>query len=208
MKNRNTIRIAALAAALFWLSTDAWSHCDTMNGPVVQAGRQALELKDVRYALIWVQPADEPAIRSAFEYALAVRELGTKARSLADRYFFETLVRVHRAGEGAPYTGLKDGDTQPEPGIASAERALDAGSEKGLVHELAAALQRELENSFRNVQNARNYAPADVEAGRRYVAGYVSYIHYVDRLHKAIESAGAGHEHQEDPNTSAHAKEE
>ncbi len=208
MKNRNTIRIAALAAALFWLSTDAWSHCDTMNGPVVQAGRQALELKDVRYALIWVQPADEPAIRSAFEYALAVRELGTKARSLADRYFFETLVRVHRAGEGAPYTGLKDEEARPEPGIASAERALDAGSAKGLALELSTALQREVEASFHNVQSSRNFAPADVNAGRRYVASYVSYIHYVDRLHKAIESAGAGHERQENPHTPTHTTEE
>lgn len=205
--NRTTIRIAALAAALLWLSTDAWSHCDTMNGPVVRAGRQALEQKDVRYALIWVQPADEPVIRSAFEYALAVRELGTKARSLADRYFFETLVRVHRAGEGAPYTGLKEGDAQPEPGIAAAEQALEAGSAMDLSRELAAALQTELETSFRNVQNARNFAPADVEAGRRYVAGYVSYIHYVDRLHKAIESAGARHEHQEDPRSTTHEKE-
>ncbi len=208
MRNRNTIRIAALAAALFWLSTDAWSHCDTMNGPVVRAGRQALEQKDVRYALIWVQPADEPVIRSAFEYALAVRELGTKARSLADRYFFETLVRVHRAGEGAPYTGLKDGDALPEPGIAAAEQALDAGSAKDLAIDLTTALQQELEHSFRNVQNARKFAPADVEAGRRFVASYVSYIHYVDRLHRAIQSAGATDEHQENLHPATRTKEE
>ena len=86
MKNQGIIRIAILAAALLWVVSDASAHCDTMNGPVVLAGRQALEQKDVRYALVWVQPADEPAIRAAFESALSVRNLGSGAKALADRY--------------------------------------------------------------------------------------------------------------------------
>lgn len=190
MKNQGIIRIAILAAALLWVVSDASAHCDTMNGPVVLAGRQALEQKDVRYALVWVQPADEPAIRAAFESALSVRNLGSGAKALADRYFFETLVRIHRAGEGAPYTGLKDGDVQPEPGIASAEQALKAGSATDLITELSSALQQELNMSLRGVQDAGKYTPGDVEAGRRYVARYVGYIHYVERVHNAIRSAG------------------
>ena len=195
MNNRGMIRIGVLAAAILWLSTDAWSHCDSMTGPVVKAGRQALEQKDVRYALIWVRPSDEPEIRSAFEKTLAVRESGAAAKALAERYFFETLVRVHRAGEGAPYTGLKDEDVQPEPGIALAERALAANSAQELSRELTAALQQQLEASFRSVRNAAGFSPADLESGRRYVADYVGYIHYVERLHSAIGSAGASHEH-------------
>ena len=182
-----------LTAALLALSTETWAHCDTMNGPVVKAGRQALESQDIRYALIWVKPADEPEIRSAFESALGVRTLGVGAKALADRYFFETLVRVHRAGEGAPYTGLKDEDVQPEPGIVSAERALEANSVKDLSKELAIAVEHGLEESFQHVQSTKTYKPVDVEAGRRYVANYVGYIHYVERLHQVIESAGESH---------------
>jgi hypothetical protein len=38
---------------------------------------------------------------------LCVRTLDLEAKALADRYFFETLVRLYRAGEGAAYKGLK-----------------------------------------------------------------------------------------------------
>ncbi len=193
MKNQSMLRIAGLAAALLALSTQTWAHCDTVNGPVVKAGRQALESEDIRYALIWVKPTYEPEIRSAFESALGVRALGAGAKALADRYFFETLVRVHRAGEGALYTGLKDEDVQPEPGIASAERALEANSVRNLSKELAVALEHGLEESFQHVLKTKTYKPVDVDSGRRYVASYVGYIHYVERLHKAIESADDSH---------------
>jgi hypothetical protein len=194
MKHSNIFRTVAVTIAILALSSvETSAHCDTMNGPVVKAARQALDSRDVRYALIWVQPANEPEIRSAFERALSVRALGVEAKALADRYFFETLVRVHRAGEGAPYTGLKDSDVVVEPGIAAAELALDKGSAEGLSKEMSVALQHQLEESFRRIQNSKAYQPENVEAGRRYVASYVSYIHYVERLHKAIESANDGY---------------
>jgi len=185
--------VALTAFMLLLSSAESWAHCDTMNGPVVKAGRHALESRDIRYALIWVQPADEVEIRAAFDRALTVRALGMEARALADRYFFETLVRIHRAGEGAPYTGLKEGDVV-EPGIAAAEHALEANSVEDLSTELTAALRKELGESFRRVESGKDYTLADVEAGRRHVASYVSYLHYVERLHKAIDSAGAGHD--------------
>ncbi len=193
MGHPGVVRTAAITVAIFLLATaKVWAHCDTMNGPVVKAGRQALDSKDIHHVLIWVQPSNEPEIRAAFEKALAVRVLGGEAKELADRYFFETLVRVHRAGEGAPYTGLKEEEV--EPGIAAAEHALEAGSVKDLSKELSGALQKQLEESFRKVKAARTFNPADVEAGRRYVAAYVSYIHFVERLHQAIESGGEGAE--------------
>ena len=192
MKRSSAFRNAViLVASLFLLTAESWAHCDTWTGPVVKAGRQALESRDIRYALIWVQPKDEPEIRSAFEKAVAVRALGRDAKSLADRYFFETLVRVHRAGEGAPFTGLKDEPV--EPGIAAAEHALESNAVQDLSKELTDVLQRRLEESFQHVQATKSFKATDVEAGRRYVASYVSYIHYVERLHLTIESAGADH---------------
>lgn len=194
MEQSNIFRMGAMAAAFLALaSAVTWAHCDTMNGPVVKAARQALDSRDIRYALIWVQPTDEPEIRSAFERALGIRALGSDAKSLADRYFFETLVRIHLAGEGAPYTGLKAADVPPEPGIFAAEHSLEANSVKDLSNELTSMQQQQLEAAFRRVQTGRTFKPAEVDAGRRYVATYVSYLHYVERLHKAIGSADAGH---------------
>lgn len=188
------IRIAAVALALLLLSGETRAHCDSMNGPVVAAGQKALDAKDVRLALIWVKPADEKEIKTAFDRTLAVRSLGKEARNLADRYFFETLVRVHRAGEGAPFTGLKESDVQPEPGIASAEQALQAGSIQNLAGELSAALLQQLRRSFERVQHSKDFTPVDVDAGRHYVENYVSYIHFVERLHIAVTPPDNAHE--------------
>ena len=85
----------------------ALAHCDGLDGPVVKAAQRALETRNPALVLIWVQEKDEPEIRNVFAQTLAVRVLNPQARELADRFFFETLVRVHRAGEGAPFTGLK-----------------------------------------------------------------------------------------------------
>ena len=49
--------------------------------------------------LIRVQNKDEGEIKKAFDRARAVRKLNPQAKELADMYFFETLVRIHRAGE-------------------------------------------------------------------------------------------------------------
>jgi hypothetical protein len=163
-----------------------------MNGPVVKSARQALDSRDIRFALIWVQPADEPEVQSAFERTLGIRALGTEAKSLADQYFFETLVRIHRAGEGAPYTGLKDANVALEPGVSAAEHSLEANSVKDISHRLTGMLQQQIEAAFGRVQTRKTFQPSDVDAGRRYVAAYASYMHYVERLYKAIGSTDAG----------------
>lgn len=195
---RHTSRVSGLALSLFFLlvltSATAGAHCDTMNGPVVKAARTALEQGDVRLVLIWVKPEAEPEIRSLFERVRSVRAQGDQARSVADRLFFETAVRLHRAGEGAPFTGLKETAEPPEPGIAEAEASISAHSPKALSAELTVLLQKGLEKSFHELESARNYRPEDVGAGRRYVAEYVRTIHHVERLYKALAADGAEHE--------------
>jgi hypothetical protein len=96
----------ALVISLFG-HTKAFSHCDGMDGSVVMAAQKALETGDVNLVLIWVQKKDEDEIRKAFQKTFALRKLSPEARDLADMYFFETLVRIHRAGEGESYTGIK-----------------------------------------------------------------------------------------------------
>ncbi len=194
MTRISILRIVALIIVAVLLTTgETRAHCDTMTGPVVEAGKQALERGDVRYALVWVRHGDEPEIRSAFARTIAVRARGDEARALADRYFFETLVRVHRSGEGAPYTGLKEVDVHPEPGIVAAEHALQANSPAELSAKLTGALQRQVDDAFQRVQKAKGFAATDVEAGRRYVEAYVHYIHYIERLHQAIVPSGSSH---------------
>lgn len=169
------------------------AHCDGLDGPVVKAAREALARQNVALALVWVQREDEPEVRSAFERTLAVRQLGDEARELADMYFFETLVRMHRAGEGAPYTGLKPAGRDLGPAIPLADKALDEGSVDALVELITDATRAGLAERFEHAMMERDYAAEDVEAGRSYVHAYVTFIHYVERAYEAATQPLAGH---------------
>jgi len=182
--------VVALLACLA-LSRPAAAHCDTTKGPVVTAARAALEAGDPNLVLHWVRPEDEPVIRSAFQHTIEARALGPAAKELADRYFFETLVRVHRSGEGAPYTGLTDGD--PEPIIAATDRALEGGSADQLEQQLVTAVRAGLAERFAAARAAKDFRAGDVAGGRNFVGAYVPLTHWVEGVFTAAKGAGEHH---------------
>lgn len=184
--------LAILALAVLGVRI-ALAHCDGLDGPVVKAAKNALQTGNVNLVLIWVQQNDEPEIRAAFQQALLVRKQSPEAQALADQFFFETLVRVHRAGEGASYTGLKPAGRDLGPAIPAADRALETGAVGPLEDLLADAVRRGLQEHFEALRTLKEYDPNDVAAGRRYVQAYVEYIHYVERLHEATTTAAEGH---------------
>lgn len=190
MNMRTMLLSAAGLMGLVVVPSSAAAHCDSMDGPVVKAAQRALQSGKVELVLMWVRLQDELEIREAFARTVAVRKLSTEAESLADRWFFETLVRVHRAGEGEPYTGLKPAGIEPAAGIAAADRALALGSMDTLAQGLTSHLGEVLRERFERVQSLRGYDLADVEAGRRYVHAYVEFIHFVERLHAVIAGEG------------------
>jgi len=169
------------------------AHCDTLDGPLIALARRALEEKNVNLVLAWVRQDDEPEIRHAFEHAQAVRDLGADARSLADRHFFETLVRVHRAGEGAPFTGLKPGGLDLGPAVPAADRALKTGSPDAVIQLLREAASEGVRARFQAAVKRQDFNPNDVAAGREYVEAYVTYVHYVERLWDAATAEVHGH---------------
>jgi hypothetical protein len=171
----------------------AFGHCDTLDGPVVTLARKALETGNVNLVLPWVRAEDEAEIRHSFEHALAVRKLGAEARALADTHFFETLVRVHRASEGAPYTGLKPAGLDLGPAVPAADQALEDGKIERVVTLLAEAIGEGVRRHFHDAYHRRKFDANDVAAGRDYVAAYVPYVHYVEGLWEA--AAGGAHEH-------------
>ena len=179
------------------------AHCDTLDGPVVKAARQALETGNVNLVLIWVKKSDEPEITSAFRKTLEVRKLGPAAKDLADMSFFETLVRVHRAGEGAPFTGLKPAGTDLGPAVPAGDKALEAGSVDAVSKMLTEAVRHGLEEQFKNVVAKKNFNKGDVAVGRDYVEAYVEYIHYVERIYEAATTSAHGH-YAEPASASAH----
>lgn len=191
---RSMLSHAARAAFAALLALPLFAHCDGLDGPVVQAARKALDARDVNLALVWVQPSGEAEIRQAFARTLAVRGLNAEARQLADTFFFETLVRVHRAGEGAPYTGLKPAGRDLGPAIPAADHAVETASTEALVRTITEAAAHGLQARFQKLQAARNYKPSDLAAGRAYVKAYVEFLHYAEGLGSAALAGGHAHE--------------
>lgn len=193
--SRVVMRMAVPAALLVLLLIPdvAMAHCDGMDGPVVKAAREALASGNVDLVLIWVQKEDEDEISRAFEHTRQVRALGAEARELADMYFFETVVRVHRAGEGAPYTGLKPAGRDLGPAIPLADEVLSGDNVGPLVELLSDEVRLGLTARFRHAREARDYVSSDVDAGRRFVHAYVAFIHYVEGIYEAAQASSEGH---------------
>jgi len=189
--NRRALTGVVVAALLGWgLARPApvAGHCDSMDGPVVKAARAALDQEAVELVLPWVLPRDEGRIRDAFARTMVVRKAGGEAEALADLWFFETLVRIHREGEGEPYTGLKPAGQEPGPGIAAADRALEAGTADELAPDIAEHVADAVRERFERVRTLARYDVSDVVAARAYVHAYVEYVHFVERVAEAVES--------------------
>jgi len=184
-----------MLGSMFVFTKNLYAHCDTLEGPVVESARKALASGDITPLLKWVAADDEQMIRTAFQKTLDVRKLGNQARDLADTYFFETLVRIHRAGEGAPYTGLKSGTTV-DPAVALADKALESGSVDHLVNVLADAAAKGIRERFHRALEAQKHAGEDVASGRKFVKTYVVFTHYVEELHGLIKDTLTHHEHK------------
>lgn len=178
---------------LIFLAPATKAHCDSLDGPVVKAAEDALASRNLKGVLIWVQKGGEEEIERAFKQTLAVRKLGRDAKELADRYFFETVVRVHRAGEGAAYTGLKPAGYKIDPAIVAADKALQEGNVEAVLKVLKEEVTRGVKAHFEEAFNKKSFEKSDVAAGREYVKAYVEYIHCVEALHARATSRAHGH---------------
>ncbi len=195
-RNPRTVSIGAIAVLILAATVGgarlAAAHCDTLDGPVVASAKVALEQGDVTPVLKWVGPEHEQEITSVFDHVLAVRELGAEAKAMADRYFFETLVRIHREGEGAPYTGLKPGGAV-DPAVTMADQALESGSVDRLANALSAHVDAGIRERFARALRAKKHSDESVDAGRDFVEAYVGFTHYVEELHLLATSNSEHH---------------
>ena len=191
-------RLISLAHHLVGLVVrPAQAHCDTEGGPAVTDGRRALATGNVNHALKWVGPAAADEVRAAFGQASRVRTLGGEAADLADRYFLETLVRLHRAGEGAGFEGIKPAGTPLDPVVVAADRALAEGSLEPLRGLVAGPRWPRLEQLFGEALARRGADTDDLAAGRAWIAAYVDFVSFAEgesHDHGAAEDHGpAGH---------------
>lgn len=190
----NAIKTAALLTTLgigLLLPTVVEAHCDTVNGPVAVAAREALATEDVDKVLIWVTDQQEAELEAAYRQALKVYKQGGASKELAERYFMENAVRLHRLAEGMSYTGLKPARPHPEA-IQKAEKALELGELNPATDLLITDMRKKASHLFKEAMEARAHKDESVAAGRRWVNAYVKYAIYIEGLHHTIQ-AGPAH---------------
>ena len=172
-------------------------HCDSMDGPVVTAARQALVSGNVNLILPYVPPEGEREVRDAFEKVIKLRSDGALTREVADRYFFETVVRVHRAGEGAPYTGLKPAGLSEGPVIPVAERAIESESPDELLRVLSDIVRKEATHRFQRTMELKKRKDGPVAEAREYVEAMLGLQVWSHKLYQCAmaEPHAEIHEH-------------
>jgi hypothetical protein len=194
--------VAASVALALAVVRPARAHCDTMDGPTVADGRRALDTGEANHALKWVDEAHEAEVREAFELARRVRTLGDDARELADRYFLDTLVRLHRAGEGEPFTGIRPSGVPVDAKVVAADRCIAEGDLAALEPLVPGEQLPELRTRFDRVLATRDFDLDDLAAARAYIAAYVAFFHLAEgeehghaHGHAPVHEHGAHHGH-------------
>ena len=170
-----------------------------MDGPVVKAAMKALETGDVNLILPYVHKEGEAEVLAAFEKVLPLRKYPNGAKEVADRYFFETVVRIHRAGEGAAFTGLKPAGLSVGPVIPVAENAIETGSADKLVQILLDTVRAEIKKKFDRVVHLKERAGGTVEETREYIESMLALQVYSHKLYEcAITELHEAHDQHVD----------
>jgi hypothetical protein len=191
---KRLLTVSALLGGLLAFPLGARAHCDAVDGPVATAAIKALDTNNVNLVLPYAPAEAEAELTGAFEQAVVVRAAGDSARALADRYFMETAVRLHRAGEHAPYTGLKPAGTDFGPAIPAAEAALGSGDLKPVLEVLAHQAALGAGNRFEHAMHMRAESDqpptlAGVPAARARISAELEFIGYVESVYLATRSS-------------------
>ncbi len=195
MSSLKRIIFLCLVTLVFIQPKNVYAHCDGLDGPVVKSAVEAIEKNNVTLALIWIQKEDESIIKDLFSKTLSVRKLSKEAQKLADLYFYETLVRIHRAGEGEPYTGLKEAGRNLGTVIPAADLSIIQGTLEPLkkVYAEKNLATDKIEMLFKEVVENKNYNVDDVVSGRKYIKAYVEFLHTAEHIYHSDEEPDAEH---------------
>lgn len=193
IKTKTVLATGILILANFAMAGTASAHCDGLDGPVIIEARSAIEKKDVTPLLKWVPAEGEGAVKDAFARTLQERTHGKAAQAAADRRLFETLVRIHRESEGAPFTGIKPAG-QIAPVVIEADAALDKKNVDDLAKHIAAKLEQSIRDKFEKAAHGKKYANQSVDKGREFVSNYVQYVHFVEELNEQAGKSAGQHE--------------
>jgi len=91
---------------------------------------KALETNNSELIKKWINVENESEVISLFNKTYSLKNGDKEIYEIVKTHFFETLVRLHRASENAPYSGLKPAGTT-KPIIGMTDKVKDQSTDKG-----------------------------------------------------------------------------
>ncbi len=184
-----------LIVSMLLLSTNPVSaHCDSYDGPVIIDAYKALETNNVNLLLKWVSESQEAEIKDLFRKTYNLKSGDKEIYTIVEKHFLETLVRLHRETEGAPFTGLKPAG-QVAPIVQMADNSIETQSVQELNRRFLGHIERVVNEKFQTVNQLSAQKDNSVEQGRAYVEAYVDYVHLLVGIHGMLEHGAGGHDH-------------
>lgn len=178
-----------LGAVMFVLVAPGYAHCDSYDGPVIQDAYKALKKEDVTYVMKWIAEDQETEIANLFSKTVALKNGDAEIYQIVEKHFLETLVRLHRETEGAPYTGLKPaGSTAPI--IQMADNSIEDKEVGTLLSNLSRHIQAVITEKYNKVAALSKVKDNSVAEGRAYVVAYVDYTHTLEAIEAVIAHGG------------------
>ena len=190
---KGVLSMIFISLLLFFASTPAFAHCDSYDGPVIKDAIKALETNNVKLVFKWITPEQEAEITGLFDKVQGLKNGDREIYSIVEKYFFETLVRLHRETEGAPYTGLKPVGTTKQI-IVMSDKAIENNDIDKLLAQLNNHIGSVIREKYNKVATLDKVKDNSAEEGRAYVKAYVDYTHSLEALHDILENGG-GHNH-------------
>lgn len=187
--------IGLIISLIFVLPLTSLAHCDSYDGPVIKDAYKALETNNVSLVFKWISKEQEPEIISLFNKTYKLKGGDKEIYQIVEKHFLETLVRLHRETEGAPYTGLKPAGTTKKIVVLS-DKAIDSKSADDLVGKLNGHIEKVVREKFNKVSALYNEKDSSPEKGREYVKAYVDYTHTLEAIHDILEQGGGHAEHK------------
>ncbi|HAX95905.1 MAG TPA: hypothetical protein DCY35_05210 [Prolixibacteraceae bacterium] len=176
------------------MAKPASAHCDSYDGPVITDARKAIDAQDPALVLKWVSASQESEILPLFNKVVDLKSGDQEIFQIVEKHFLETLVRLHRETEGAPYTGLKPAGTT-KPIVQLSDQALDTKDTDGLLKKLNNRIGQVVREKYEAAVALARTKDDNAEAGRAWVKAYVDYTHTLEALHDVLEHDHAAHAH-------------
>lgn len=181
-----------LASFIFMFTKSVSAHCDSYDGPVIKDAEKALETNNINLVLKWVSEEQENEITPLFQKLCKLRNGDKEVYEIVKKHFFETLVRLHRETEGAPYTGLKPAGTTKQI-IQMTDKTIIENNVEDFLLKLNNHIDKVVREKYEKVSRLNMVKDDSVEKGREFVAAYVDYTHTVEAIHDIIEHNGGSH---------------